>query len=223
MLALFTGVREPAHEPVRDSRGNGRPLPGELRRYLFTVGLYTLANASDLFLLAAATAAGVDTAHVLLLWSAHHLVKAGLAAPLGGLSDRLGRRRVILAGWTVTAVSYVGFAFAQSAWHIWVLFAVYGATFGFTEGAEKALVAEHSPEAGRGRAFGAFHLVVGLVALPGQIGFGLLWDAHGRQTAFLVAAAVVALALVAGVLGGVTTRSGGSGPLTAPSGTPAGR
>jgi MFS family permease len=211
LVALFTGVREPAHEPAPAPKGKGAPLPATLQRYLVTVGLFTVANASDLFLLAAAASAGVSPSHVLLLWSAHHLVKATLAAPLGALSDRLGRRTVILAGWAVTAVSYTGFAFASSAWHVWALFAVYGATFGLTEGAEKALVAEHAPVAGRGRAFGAFHLVVGLVALPGQIGFGLLWDARGRSTAFLVAAAVIGGAFLVGLAGGVPPRLGGSG------------
>jgi len=142
----------------------------------------------------------VPADQTLMLWSALHLVKAMLSTSLGALSDRLGRRRVIVLGWLVYAATYAGFAFAAVPWHIWALFGIYGIYFAFVEGAEKALVADLAPAAARGRAFGAFHFTVGLCALPSSLGFGLIWDWASPRAAFLTAAALATAAALGLVL-----------------------
>ena len=163
------------------------------------MGVFTLANASDTFLLLRATQTGVSAAYLPLLWALLHLVKSTLSTPLGALSDRLGRKRIIVAGWIVYAVVYGGFALADEWWQVVLLFVVYGAHFAMVEGAEKALVADLAPADARGSAFGAFHFVQGVAAFPASLGFGLLWDHLGHTAAFATDA-VLALVAAAGLL-----------------------
>ena len=131
-----------------------------------------------------------------ILWAALHVVKSSSSVVSGGLSDRFGRRPLILGGWGVYAAVYLGFAFATASWQAWALFLVYGLYFGMTEGAEKALVADLAPPSRRGAAFGWFNAAVGIAALPASIGFGLIWDRWGTQVAFASGAGIAALAIV---------------------------
>ena len=114
----------------------------------------------------------------------------------GHLSDSLGRRKLILAGWTVYALVYAGFAFVSSAWQAWALFIIYGVYFGLTEGVEKALVADMVSEEKRGTAYGFYNLAFGITVLPASLIFGLLWNSFGAPTAFLVSAGISILAAV---------------------------
>jgi MFS family permease len=119
------------------------------------------------------------------------------SVPGGILSDRMGRKAVIVTGWIVYALVYAGFAAAGEQWQAWALFTVYGIYFGLTEGVEKALVADLAPAHLRGSAFGLYHLAVGLGAFPASLLFGLLWQAAGPAAAFGLGAL---LALLAGLL-----------------------
>lgn len=157
---------------------------GPLRRYLFILLLFTLGNSSDAFLLLRATDLGVRAAHLPLLWAFFHVVKAGGTLPFGALSDRLDRRRLVIAGWAVYALVYLGFARADAAWHAWALFAAYGLYYALTEGVEKALLADLAPPALRGTAFGWQAFAVGVGALPASLVFGALWQRAGPLAAF---------------------------------------
>ena len=119
-----------------------------------------------------------------LIWVVLHIVKMGSSVPGGILSDSIGRKKVIVAGWLVYALVYPAFGAADRQWHAWALFAVYGLYFGLTEGAEKALVADFAPAHLRGSAFGLYHLVVGLGAFPASLLFGLVWQKSGSSAAF---------------------------------------
>jgi MFS family permease len=161
-----------------------RPFVG----YLAAVALFALGNSSDAFLLLRAHDAGLPAAAAPLLWAVHHVVKSAAAAWGGGLADRIGRRRAIAAGWLVYAGIYAGFAFASSGWAIAGLFVAYGLYFGLVGGAQKAIVAELVPSSARGRGYGAYHLVVGVAALPASALFGALYEYFGATTAFLTGA-----------------------------------
>jgi MFS family permease len=165
-----------------------------LRRYLFVLLVFTLGNSTDAFLLLRAGQLGVPAPQLPLLWTSFHVVKMLSTAPCGALSDRIGRRRVIAAGWAVFALAYMGFAAATEAWHAWGLFAVYGMFYGLTEGTERALMADLSSAAQRGAAFGWYHFTVGLGALPASVAFGLIWQRWGPASAFGVGAALAFLA-----------------------------
>jgi MFS family permease len=169
---------------------------GPLRRYLLILLIFTLGNSTDAFLLLRAGDLGVSAAHIPLLWAFFHVVKMASVYPFGALSDRLGRRGMILAGWGVYALAYLGFARAQSEWQIWALFAFYGLYYGLTEGTEKALLADFADPAERGAAFGWYNFAIGIGALPASLLFGAIWQQFGPQAAFGFGAGLAALAAV---------------------------
>ncbi len=176
-----------------------RRLDRKFWLYLGAVLLFTLGNSTDAFLLLRATDLGVPIAWVPLLWAYLHVVKSSTGTFGGSLSDRFGRKPLLVSGWTLFAAVYLAFAYASEAWHVWALFGAYGLFFSLTEGSERALVADMVPAADRGSAFGWFHLAVGLGALPASVLFGVLWDRFGPATAFVTGAAL-ALAATAVLL-----------------------
>jgi MFS family permease len=181
---LDTGV-ETGAPPVRFSL---RGFDGNFKTFLVIIALFTLSNSSDFFLLLRARDAGVSVLSTSLLWAALHGSKV-LSSIFGGdLSDRLGRKRLIVSGWILYAAVYAGFAFVSNAVSVWVLFLIYGIYFGLAEGAEKALVADLVRPEQRGTAYGLYNLAFGITVLPASLLMGALWDWRGPETAFLVSA-----------------------------------
>jgi MFS family permease len=207
---LVFGLREvPRRREAVDGKAAAGPAaaaPGPAARrrlgsrfwWLFAVlVVFTLGNSSDAFLLLRATQLGVAPALVPVLWALLNFVKAAGNVPGGVLSDRVGRRPLLIAGWTIYAAVYLGFGLAASAWQVWWLFAAYGLYFGATEGVEKALVADFVPAASRGAAFGFYNLALGIGALPASLIFGALVDRAGARAAFTFGAAMAFLAAIA--------------------------
>ena len=179
-----------------------RGFDGNFKCFLVIIALFTLSNSSDFFLLLRARDAGVSVLSIPLLWAALHGSKV-LSSIFGGdLSDRLGRKRLIVSGWILYAAVYGGFAFVSNPVSAWILFLIYGIYFGLAEGAEKALVADLVRPEQRGTAFGLYNLAFGITVLPASLLMGVLWDWRGPATAFLVSgflggtAAVLLLLLV---------------------------
>ena len=114
----------------------------------------------------------------------------------GSISDKFGRKRTIAAGWIIYALVYLGFAFVDSAWQCWLLFIVYGAYFGLTEGVEKAFVADLVPDEKRGTAYGIYNLAYGIAVFPASLLFGLVWTEIGAMYAFVMSAGISVLALI---------------------------
>ena len=209
VAVVLWGVREPrvaatpvapaaastpaAAAPTLDAHGFG----GAFWRYLAVLLVFTLGNATDAFLLLRAADLGVPTAAVPVLWAMLHVVKSAASVPGGALSDRIGRKPLIVAGWAVYAAVYLLFAAACAAWHAWALFAAYGVYYGLTEGAEKALVADLAPPARRGTAFGWYNLAIGIGALPASLLFGVVWDRVSPAAAFTVGATLAGAASLA--------------------------
>ncbi len=198
VATLVVGVREEPRPTAPVTEGGAAavsgPLEPALLRYLGVLAVFTLGNSSDAFLLLRAQETGVALAAIPALWALHHLVKAGVSTWGGALSDRVGRRRVILGGWGVYALAYAGFAVADSPLAIVALFAFYGLYHALTEGAERALVADLAGETTRGRAFGLFHATTGAALLPASLITGVLWQRHGATVALGTGAALAALA-----------------------------
>lgn len=190
-------------------------LSPALRRYLLVVGLFTLGNASNVFLLLRARQLGVGEAQIPLLWATLSAVAMFGSAPLAGWSDRIGRRRLLVAGYASYGVLYllIGQLQSGSVW-LWPLFAGYGLFLSATKGVEKALVADLAPAGERGTAFGWFNLVTGLALLPASLLFGGLMQSYGAAVAFVVAAAFALLAalLLALMPLGPKLRSGSINP-----------
>jgi MFS family permease len=167
---------------------------GNFKRFLLVLALFTLSNSSDSFLILRARDAGVSVAVIPLLWSAHHGSKVLSSLWGGDLSDRLGRKRLIVSGWVLYAAVYAGFAFATTGISMWALFLIYGIYFGLAEGAEKALVADLVRPEQRGTAYGLYNLALGLTVFPASLLMGTIWDWKGPTTAFLVSASLGTLA-----------------------------
>ena len=134
--------------------------------------------------------------YVPLLWSGIHVVKASLSTWGGGLSDRLGRKRVIIIGWAIYAVVYLAFASSPGPFALICWFLLYGAYFGFAEGAEKALIADLTPAGRQGTAFGYYNAAIGVGALIASIGFGFLYERFGPAAAFGTGSALAGFAAV---------------------------
>lgn len=205
-IVLIIAVREvapAAHEPKKPTEGSqlagSSKLSGRFWYYLGVILLFTLGNSTDAFLLLRANQLGVAVALAPILWAFLNFIKAATGTWGGALSDRFGRKPLIIAGWLIYAAVYFGFARANAVWHAWALFALYGLFYAMTEGTEKAFVADLVPSARRGAAFGWYNLAIGLGALPASLIFGAIWDRVGPETAFLFGAS---LALVAAM--GVT-------------------
>jgi MFS family permease len=202
MLTLIFGVKESRREAAATGRGPNLARQGLDRRFWLYLGvllLFTLGNSTDALLILRANELGVSVALVPVLWAVLHVVKSASSTPGGVLSDRFGRRPLIIGGWMVYAAVYLGFAFASVTWHAWALFIVYGLYFGMTEGVEKALVADLVPADVRGAAFGWYNLTIGLAALPASLIFGGLWQNFGASVAFITGASL-ALAAALGCL-----------------------
>jgi MFS family permease len=177
--------------PVRFSL---RGFDGNFKRFLIIISLFTLSNSSDFFLLLRARDGGVSVLSMSLLWAALHASKV-LSSIFGGdLSDRLGRKRLIVSGWILYAAVYAGFAFVSEPISVWILFLIYGIYFGLAEGAEKALVADLVRPEQRGTAYGLYNLAFGITVFPASLLMGTLWDWRGAKTAFLVSASLGATA-----------------------------
>ncbi len=168
-----------------------KEFDGNFKRFLFVIALFTLSNSTDAFLLLRAEQSGVAVAVLPLLWMALHFSKVVFSLIGGELSDKFGRKSLIVTGWTIYALVYAGFAFVNAPWQAWALFIVYGAYFGLTEGVEKALVADlvDSPDK-RGTAYGFYNLAISITVFPASLFFGALWTWFGAETAFIVSASV---------------------------------
>jgi MFS family permease len=194
ILLIAVKVREVARTGEGVSRLPRITPQGTLRTYLIVLFLFTLGNSSDTFLLLRAGQLGVTPQRIPLLWTFFHVVKMTATMPFGALSDRIGRRGVIVAGWFVYALAYVGFAFAATELHVWLLFGFYGLFYGLTEGVEKALLADIAPPAERGGAYGWYNFAVGIGALPASLIFGFVWQQWGARLAFGCGASMACLA-----------------------------
>lgn len=196
-VTFFTYDIKPAL-PVKDeTRLEFKFFNRKFKIFLSAVFVFTLGNSSDAFLLLRAKDLGVGIAFIPLLWFALHVVKSLTSTPSGILSDKFGRKRVILLGWFIYALVYFGFGFAGNALHVWLLFCIYGLFYGLTEGVERALVADLVPTESRGSAYGIYNFVIGIGALPASVMMGILWQAFGPHAAFLFGAS---LALIASVM-----------------------
>jgi MFS family permease len=156
MITLVLGVKETRREVKKPGKTTlaRQGLDRKFWSYLGVLLLFTLGNSTDALLILRATELGVTAALVPILWAVLHVVKSASSTPGGALSDRFGRRPLIISGWMVYGAVYLGFAVASATWHAWSLFIAYGLYFGMTEGVEKALVADLVPAEVRGAAFG---------------------------------------------------------------------
>lgn len=158
--------------------------------YLVVLVIFTLGNSTDAFLLLRASEAGFQITVIPLLWAILHISKAVFCVLGGYISDKIGRKVMILSGWFVYFLTYLGFAYFNEYYLIYLLFIIYGLYFGLTEGVEKALVADIVPRGNLGTAYGFYNLSLGIATLPASIIFGFIWKAYSFRAAFLTGAII---------------------------------
>jgi MFS family permease len=183
-----------AHHKLPRIRFAGFTLRFKL--FLVVMAVFTLGNSSDFFVILRAQNLGSSVLYITLMLVLFNITYAVTALPAGVLSDRLGRRRVIAAGWAIYALVYLGFAVASSLWQVWLLFACYGVYYGVVEGVARAFVADLVPEEKRGTAYGLYHGVVGITLLPASLIAGWLWQAISPAAPFYFGAGLAFLAMV---------------------------
>ncbi|NWG34534.1 MAG: MFS transporter [Chloroflexi bacterium] len=204
VIVLAVGAKDvaranPSAAPSLSLKG----FDSRFKSFLLVVVLFTLGNSSDSFIVLRGQERGLNVVQVMLMVMTFNFIYALLAGPLGALSDRIGRRRLILLGWFAYGLVYLGFAFSQTGWQVWMLFGLYGIYYAATEGVAKALVADIVPEFQRGTAYGLYAAAVGLTALPASLIAGILWQGVGTWTGFGASAPFffgAAMALLAGIL-----------------------
>jgi MFS family permease len=185
VLSLALGAKDVPITSMRDRpaitfRGLGKPF----LVFMIIVGLFDLGNSSDAFLVLRAQERGLSVTSILAMLVTFNLVYALVSTPAGSLSDRIGRRRVIIGGWLTYAAIYLGIAKATAGWHVWALYAIYGVYYGLAYGTAKALVADLVPVELRGTAYGTYNAVLGLLDLPASLIAGLLWQGVGSWPGF---------------------------------------
>ncbi len=204
VLALALGAQETSSAAGHSALAlNLKGMDSRFRAFLLVAVIFTLGNSSDAFIILRAQERGLTILQVMGMLMTFNAVYALLSGPAGALSDRIGRSRLILFGWLVYGLIYLGFALSHTGAAIWVLFGLYGVYYALTEGAAKALIADLVPGEKRGTAYGLYYAAIGLTAFPASFIAGLLWQGAGNWPGFGAPAPFLfgaVMALLAGVL-----------------------
>jgi MFS family permease len=197
VLSLAIGARDvPVSVRRKRPAVTFRGLGKSFLIFLLIVGLFDLGNSSDAFLVLRAQERGLSVTGILAMLITFNLVYALVSTPAGSLSDRVGRRKVIIGGWLAYAAIYLGFALAGTGWQVWLLYALYGVYYGLAYGTTKAMVADLVPAELRGTAYGTYNATMGLLDLPASLIAGLLWQGFGAPAPFLFGAGLALLAAI---------------------------
>ncbi len=210
VVAIVVGVRDvrkPSPAKTDDlaaalkPRASWRQFPMAFWLFIVASGLFALGNSSDAFLSLRSQQLGVDVRDLLVMVIGFNLANALVSWPVGALSDRVSRRLLVAAAWTIYAVAYAGFAMAGSAASVGMLWILYGTYYGVNEAVGRALVADLAPTDLRATGYGLINAVVGLLVLPASVIAGLLWDRIAPGAPFWFGAGCAGAALILLVLG----------------------
>jgi MFS family permease len=171
IMAKDTFVKEQRAMPKFAFRSLGK----RFMTFMIIVGIFDLGNSSDAFLILRGQERGLSVLQVLVMLATFNLIYTIVSTPAGSLSDRVGRRKVIVGGWLLYSMIYFGFALAQEGWHVWGLYALYGVYYGLAYGTAKAMVADLVPEELRGTAYGTYNAILGILDFPASLIAGILW------------------------------------------------
>ena len=185
VLSLVIGARDvPATKTHEMPKFAFRSLGKRFMIFMLIVGIFDLGNSSDAFLVLRAQERGLSVTGVLGVLVVFNLVYTLVSTPAGSLSDRVGRKRLLVGGWLLYAAIYAGFGLAGTTWHIWGLYLLYGFYYGLTYGTTKAMVADIVAENLRGTAYGTYNAVLGILDFPASLIAGVLWQGVGVWEGF---------------------------------------
>jgi MFS family permease len=164
--------------------------------FILVVVLFSIGNSSDVFLILRAQNVGIPLAVIPLVYLVFNIVYALGALPAGIVSDRIGPTPIILMAFILFGFIYLGFAGADQAWHIWLLFIAYGLFMAMTEGVQKAFLATLIPDEFKATGFGLYNTLIGLSLLPASLIGGFLWDRLGPRATFIYGSGTAWLAAI---------------------------
>lgn len=204
-LCMFFFIKEKNRSqalPKPNLLAGARKLDSQLRLYLLVVTLFTLGNSSNAFLLLRARNLGFSSREAILLYFVYHASASLLSIPLGRLSDRVGRKALLVGGYGLFSLVYVGFALARGRDVLWAVFLLYGMFTAMTAGVERAFIADIAPPELKGTMLGLHGTLQGVALLPASLLAGLLWNWTGPTAPFywgtglsLLAAVILALGM----------------------------
>lgn len=206
VLSLIFGAKDVKAVGQRAMPSLGiKPLGKKFFIFLIIMGIFTLGNSSDAFLTLRAQnqGKGLNLIGILSMLVAFNLVYSLTSLPAGNLSDRIGRKKLLIAGWLVYTLVYLGFGLSTTGWQFFILYVIYGLYYGLTYGTINALIADIVPENLRGTAYGTYNFVVGIMAFPASVIAGILWQGAGNWAGFGAPAPFIfggTMALIATVL-----------------------
>jgi MFS family permease len=185
VLSIALGARDTqSKRPAQLPRLSLQGFDIRFKAFLVIIVLFTLGNSSDAFLILRAQERGLSVLQVMGMLITFNLIYAVIATPAGALSDRIGRRKLVMGGWLVYGLIYLGFALSRTGGQVWALYALYGVYYGMVEGTAKAFVADLVPKEQRGTAYGVYNAAVGLTAFPASFIAGVLWQGAGSWVGF---------------------------------------
>jgi predicted MFS family arabinose efflux permease len=196
LIALFISADGPAPPMQAQFSWSLRGFDARFVGFLAVIGVFSLGNSSNAFLILKAQHAGMSPAWVSGVYLAFNATYVLVSIPSGIVADRLGRPPVILAGFILFAGVYAGFAVADSPWPIAGLFIFYGTYMGLSEGVQRAYLTTLVPEGRKATGFGLYHMVVGIAILPASVIAGFLWDRIGSAAPFWFGAGMATLAII---------------------------
>lgn len=185
VVALFL-IKEKGENVVKAKKLSleWNKLDNRLKMFLIIMFIFTLGNSSNQFLLLKAKNIGFNDRTVILLYLIYNIIYDIFSYPAGVISDKVGRKRMIVLGYLAYSIVYFGFGLAKMPSTVWILFGIYGLYMAFTEGVEKAFIAEIAPEDVRGTMIGLHATLVGIGLFPASFLAGALWNILGAAAPF---------------------------------------
>jgi len=198
VLVILAAVREvpPKRDPGEQFKFRWGELNPGFKRFVIVSGVFSLGHFPAVFLVLRCRELGIGIDRVMLVYLAYNLVYSLVALPSGSISDRVGRRKVLIGAFFLFALVFGGGAMASQWWHGVAMFMAYGVFQGMYEGSHRAFCADLEPSERRASSYGVLHAVAGLATLPAGMVAGLLWKFAGPQAAFALAASLGLLAAV---------------------------
>jgi len=188
LIILFTIDVKNGHPKAEEIKLSLKGFSKKFKLYLLTITIFTLGNSSDAFLILRAQNSGLSILNIFLMLALFNLITTLTAYPAGKLSDRIKRQNIIVAGWIVYALIYLGFGFAKNGFQIAILYVLYGLYYGLTEGVEKAVVADLVEGNKRGTAYGLYNGAIGFFFFASSFIAGILWQYISPSAPFIFGA-----------------------------------